>query len=295
MSLSRTLFTLVLAVLVLSADQAKAEDCELAVVNSTPVSVCVTLLSTNSAANGFTRHSMKKLKRHSNSFWKFEAKKGGRLAHKGMPIQAESATFVVRLHAYDRCDTYREYTVSAPIRDRLIFEVTPEIIADTYESMVNDMHGVCRTEFGSFGYGPQLAPDIVESRVMAASNAWPTIVNSFSDSSSARADKARTLLRLSAFLLHPQDFDFVFRAVQERSRSQKTATSVEKLFGTADRETAHRIRKETFVACFREFLRRWVRHVQLYRSNGGFTSAKSNYLEHLFGGWEEYEKKSQAG
>lgn len=289
----RTPFTLVLSVLALSVDHARAEDRELAVVNSTPVPVYVTLLSTNSAAGGFSRHSAKKLERHSNSFWKFEAKKGGRLAHKGTPIRAESATFVVRLHAYDRCDTYREYTVSEPTRDRLIFEVTPEIIADTYESLVNDLHGVCRTELGSFGYGPQLAPYIVESRVMAASNAWPAIVSSFADSSSARADKARTMLRLSAYLVPPQDFDFIFRAAEERGRTSKSATSVEKLFGTADRETAHRIRTETFLACAAEFGQRWARHVRLYRSNGGFTPAKSNYFEKLMNGWEEYGRKSR--
>lgn len=64
------------------------------------------------------------------------------------------------------------------------------------------------------------------------------------------------------------------------------AATTEKLFGTGNRELAHRIREETFVSCSQDFARRWARHVRLYRQNGGFTPAKSNYLDRLMDGWE---------
>lgn len=72
----RKSIALLLALVVLPATQACSEDRPLAVVNSTPVHVCITLLSTKSATSGFTRHSTKKRERHSNDYWKFPAKEG---------------------------------------------------------------------------------------------------------------------------------------------------------------------------------------------------------------------------
>lgn len=166
MSQLRMPLAIALMMVLLSANRGQCADRPLAVVNQTPVPVYITLLNKRSAATGVTRYTGKKLGRQSNDRWELLAKDRARLVDDGNAIMAEAATFVVRLHAYDRCDTYREYTVDTPTGDLLVFEITPQIIADTYESLASDMHGVCRSELGGFGYGPQLAPYVVESRVM---------------------------------------------------------------------------------------------------------------------------------